>query len=133
MKPSGAVWDIFARTRKEPALHHIGDVLAPSSGLAKAYAYQMYQESVWHDMLAVARADIVTLVNDREPTGAAATGEGPWEIYGRRRGEEALTRLGAKARLAGAAAAYGQGWLEMAAFPAAKAARVLWKTAGKER
>ena len=46
-KPSGDVWDVFARTRDEKALHQVGDVRAPNEGLARAYAYQIYPQSPW--------------------------------------------------------------------------------------
>jgi 1,2-phenylacetyl-CoA epoxidase PaaB subunit len=62
-KPSGDVWDVFARTRDEPELHQIGDVIAPSLGLARAYAYQMYQESPWVEMIVARRSDIVTVID----------------------------------------------------------------------
>ena len=130
-KPSGAVWDVFAKTRKDKALHHIGDVLAPSPGLAKAYAYQMYQESTWQDMVAVARESIVTLVEDGEPTGARSGDAGQWEVYGRRRGEEALSFIGVhEGALATVLASHGAGWLEVAAFQGQDAVTVLAKGQG---
>ena len=62
-KPSGVVWDVFARTREEKALHQVGDVIAPNEGLARAYAYQMYQESPWVEMCLAPRADIVCVID----------------------------------------------------------------------
>jgi len=62
-KPSGEVYDVFARTRDETELHQIGDVIAPSPGLARAYAYQMYQESPWVEMIVVPRSEIVTIID----------------------------------------------------------------------
>ncbi|MGH2569770.1 MAG: hypothetical protein ACRDGR_01005, partial [bacterium] len=62
-KPSGTVWDVFARTRDEAELHQIGDVIAPTLGLARAYAYQMYQESPWVEMVVAPRAEIVTVID----------------------------------------------------------------------
>jgi hypothetical protein len=62
-KPSGTVFDVFARTRDEKELHQIGDVIAPSAGLARAYAYQMYQESPWVEMIVAPRAAVVTLID----------------------------------------------------------------------
>jgi 1,2-phenylacetyl-CoA epoxidase PaaB subunit len=62
-KPSGDVWDVFARTRDEKAVHQVGDVIAPTAGLARAYAYQMYQESPWVEMFVVPRADVVTVID----------------------------------------------------------------------
>jgi len=63
MKPSGTVFDVFARTRDEVEPHKIGDVIAPSLGLARAYAYQMYQESPWIEMIVAPRAKIVTVID----------------------------------------------------------------------
>jgi len=62
-KPSGPVWDVFARTRDEKALHQVGDVIAPTAGLARTYAYQMYQESPWVEMIVVQRSDVVTVID----------------------------------------------------------------------
>lgn len=62
-KPGGDVYDVFARTRDETELHQIGDVIAPSLGLARAYAFQMYQESPWVEMTVSPRQDIVTVVD----------------------------------------------------------------------
>jgi hypothetical protein len=62
-KPSGIVYDVFARTRDEKELHQVGDVIAPTLGLARAYAYQMYQESPWVEMMIAPRADIVTVID----------------------------------------------------------------------
>jgi 1,2-phenylacetyl-CoA epoxidase PaaB subunit len=62
-KPSGKVWDVYARTRDEKAVHQVGDVIAPSERLARAYAYQMYQESPWVEMIVMLREDVVTVID----------------------------------------------------------------------
>ncbi len=62
-KPSGTVYDVFARTRDEKELHQVGDVVAPTLGLARAYAYQMYQESPWVEMMIAPRATVVTVID----------------------------------------------------------------------
>lgn len=62
-KPTGDVFDVFARTRDEEELHLIGDVIAPSLGLARAYAFQMYQESPWVEMIVAPRERIVTVID----------------------------------------------------------------------
>jgi hypothetical protein len=62
-KPSGRVYDVFARTRDEPELHQVGDVIAPRPGLARAYAFQMYQESPWVEMIVAPRSEIVTVID----------------------------------------------------------------------
>lgn len=63
VKPSGDVYDVFARTRDEADLHQVGDVISPTQGLARAYAYQMYQESPWVEMMIAPREDIVTVID----------------------------------------------------------------------
>ena len=63
IKPSGTVYDVFARTRDEEDVHQIGDVIAPTPGLARAYAYQMYQESPWVEMIVAPRAEIVAVID----------------------------------------------------------------------
>lgn len=62
-KPTGTVFDVFARTKNESELHQIGDLVAPGRGLARAYAYQLYQESPWVEMTVAARQDIVTVID----------------------------------------------------------------------
>jgi len=62
-KPSGTVYDVFARTRDETELYQVGDVIAPGPGLARAYAYQMYQESPWVEMIVAPREDLVTVID----------------------------------------------------------------------
>ncbi|MCA9752922.1 MAG: hypothetical protein KC591_12075 [Gemmatimonadetes bacterium] len=57
------MYDVFARTRDESELHQVGDVIAPSQGLARAYAYQMYQESPWVEMVVAPRENIVTIID----------------------------------------------------------------------
>jgi hypothetical protein len=54
---------VFARTRDEKDIHQIGDVIAPSVGLAHAYAYQMYQESPWVEMIVAPREKILTVID----------------------------------------------------------------------
>jgi hypothetical protein len=41
----------------------VGDVIAPTLGLARAYAYQMYQESPWVEMMVAPRATIITVID----------------------------------------------------------------------
>jgi hypothetical protein len=62
-KPSGIVYDVYARTRDEKELHQVGDVIAPTVGLARAYAYQMYQESPWVEMFVAPRESVVTVID----------------------------------------------------------------------
>ena len=59
---AGQVYEVFAKFRKEEPLHHIGNVIAPDVGLAKTYAYTLYQEVTWSEMVVAPRAAIVTVI-----------------------------------------------------------------------
>ena len=56
---AGQVYEVFAKFRKEDALHHVGNVIAPTAGLAKSYAYALYQEVTWSEMVMAPRSDVV--------------------------------------------------------------------------
>ena len=64
LKPTGDVYDVYSKSTKDEFLKLNGDVIAPTAHLAKAYAYQMYQESTWVEMIAVARKDTVQIIDD---------------------------------------------------------------------
>lgn len=59
---AGEVYEVFASFREEDPLHHIGTVIAPDGGLAKTYAYTLYQEVTWSRMIVVPRSDVVTVI-----------------------------------------------------------------------
>tara|TARA_B100000029_G_C17576674_1_gene958364 strand:- start:526 stop:762 length:237 start_codon:yes stop_codon:yes gene_type:complete len=64
LKPTGDVYDVYSKSTRDEFLKLNGDVVAPSRHLAKAYAYQMYQESTWVEMIAVSRKDTVQIIDD---------------------------------------------------------------------
>ena len=59
---AGQVYEVFARFRKQEPLHHIGNVIAPSPQLARTYAYTLYQEVTWSEMIAVPRSEVISII-----------------------------------------------------------------------
>lgn len=57
----GKVYEVFAKFKREEPLRHIGTVIAPTADLAKMYAYKLYDEWTWREMLVVEREKIITL------------------------------------------------------------------------
>ena len=60
--PDGEVYEVFAKFLQEEPLRHIGRVIAPDEGLARTYAYTLYQEVTWSEMVIVPRRDIVNVI-----------------------------------------------------------------------
>lgn len=60
--PEGDVYEVFARFQAEEPLHHIGNVIADDDDLASMYAYTLYDEWGWREMIIVPRKAITTLV-----------------------------------------------------------------------
>ena len=58
----GDVYEVFATPRSSEPLHHVGSVIAVSPRLAGMYAYALYDEWGWSEMIIVPRAQIKTLV-----------------------------------------------------------------------
>ncbi|MEM7801352.1 MAG: hypothetical protein AAF633_19315 [Chloroflexota bacterium] len=55
------MYEVFARV-SEPALHHIGSVVAANEELAKMYAAKLYDEWGWREMMIIRRSDISVLI-----------------------------------------------------------------------
>ena len=58
----GEVYDVFAKIKPEDPLHHIGNVIAPDENLARVYAFTLYQEWSWSEMIVAPRRAVVTLI-----------------------------------------------------------------------
>jgi 1,2-phenylacetyl-CoA epoxidase PaaB subunit len=58
----GDVYEVFAKFNRDEPLHHIGTVSAEDPDLASVYAYTLYDEWGWREMIIVPRREIVTLV-----------------------------------------------------------------------
>ena len=62
LTPEGDVYEVFANIKAEDPLHHIGNVIASNPALASMYAYTLYNEWAWSEMIIVPRREIITLV-----------------------------------------------------------------------
>lgn len=60
--PEGEVYEVFAGFNREEPLRHIGNIVAHDPDLARLYAYTLYDEWSWSEMIIVPRRAIVTLV-----------------------------------------------------------------------
>jgi 1,2-phenylacetyl-CoA epoxidase PaaB subunit len=58
----GDIYEVFARFKLDEPLHHIGNVIAATADLARMYAYTMYDEWGWSEMIIVPRREMVTVV-----------------------------------------------------------------------
>lgn len=60
--PSGEIYDVFAKVKPEDPLHHVGTVIATEPDLARVYAFSLYQEWTWDEMIAVPRREIIRVI-----------------------------------------------------------------------
>ncbi len=56
------VYEVFARFKYDEPLHHVGSVTAPDEELAKTYAFNIYNEWAWIEMIVVRRDAIVHVI-----------------------------------------------------------------------
>ncbi|MGH2521072.1 MAG: hypothetical protein ACRDH2_01095 [Anaerolineales bacterium] len=59
---AGQVYDVFAKIKMEDPLHHVGNVIAPNANLARVYAFTLYQEWAWSEMIVVPRREVVPII-----------------------------------------------------------------------
>jgi hypothetical protein len=59
--PEGDIYEVFAKFKSDEPLHHIGNVIAPDDNLASMYAYTLYDEWGWSEMIIVPRREITIL------------------------------------------------------------------------
>lgn len=60
--PEGDVYEVFAKFQADEPLHHVGSVIAANRELARAYAFTLYNEWAWNEMIVVPRQDVIVLV-----------------------------------------------------------------------
>ena len=60
--PDGEVYEVFAKFQAGEPLHHIGSVIATDRELARMYAYTLYNEWAWSEMIIALRREIVTVI-----------------------------------------------------------------------
>lgn len=58
----GDVYEVFAKFQSDEPLHHIGNVVAADPELASMYAYTLYNEWTWSELIIVPRRDIATVI-----------------------------------------------------------------------
>jgi 1,2-phenylacetyl-CoA epoxidase PaaB subunit len=57
-----ASYEVFARHDSEPELAHIGQVQAANDEDAVVFAFTLYDERKWQDMIVVPRSAMTTLI-----------------------------------------------------------------------
>jgi 1,2-phenylacetyl-CoA epoxidase PaaB subunit len=60
--PAGEVYEVFAKNRLEDKLHHVGTVFAPDAELGRVYAFTIYQEWAWAEMIIAPRHAIISII-----------------------------------------------------------------------
>jgi 1,2-phenylacetyl-CoA epoxidase PaaB subunit len=60
--PEGDVYEVFAKFQADEPLHHIGSVIATDLELARMYAYTLYNEWAWNEMIIAPRRDIRSII-----------------------------------------------------------------------
>jgi 1,2-phenylacetyl-CoA epoxidase PaaB subunit len=60
--PAGEVYEVFAKNKLEDTLHHIGTVFAPDAELGRVYAFTIYQEWAWAEMIIAPRHAIISII-----------------------------------------------------------------------
>ena len=58
----GDVYEVFAKFQADEPLHHVGSVIAANRDLARAYAFTLYNEWAWDEMVIASREAVVTLI-----------------------------------------------------------------------
>jgi 1,2-phenylacetyl-CoA epoxidase PaaB subunit len=61
-KNGAQIYEVFARFKYDEPLHHIGTVTAPDEDLAKAYAFNTYNEWAWIEMIIVPRQEVIHVI-----------------------------------------------------------------------
>ncbi|MGH7545513.1 MAG: phenylacetic acid degradation b [Gemmatimonadota bacterium] len=64
---SDPVWEVFARKAREDRLQHVGSVHASDGALAAVYAWKIYDEERWFEMLVAPRAAFVSVNRAEAP------------------------------------------------------------------
>ena len=59
---AGEIYDVFAKVKSEDPLYQVGSVIAPEPDLARVYAFSLYQEWNWYEMIAVPRREIIPVI-----------------------------------------------------------------------
>jgi 1,2-phenylacetyl-CoA epoxidase PaaB subunit len=61
------LFEVFARQKREDRFEHIGTISAPNPALARAYAWQTYDEQKWFEMAVAPREAFEAVNRDEAP------------------------------------------------------------------
>ena len=59
------IYEVFAKVKPEEPLRHCGNVMATDLDGAKVYAYKMYDEFPWTEMVIIPRREAVTIIRTK--------------------------------------------------------------------
>jgi 1,2-phenylacetyl-CoA epoxidase PaaB subunit len=59
------IYEVFAKVKAEDPLRHCGNVMATDPEGAKVYAYKMYDEFPWTEMVVVPRREMVSVIKTK--------------------------------------------------------------------
>ncbi len=59
------IYEVFARVKDEEPLRHCGNVMATDQDGAKVYAYKMYDEFPWTEMVVIPRRKMITVIRTK--------------------------------------------------------------------
>ena len=58
-------YEVFAKAKPEEPLRHCGNVMATDEEGAKVYAYKMYDEFSWTEMVVIPRGKMITVIRTK--------------------------------------------------------------------
>lgn len=59
------IYEVFAKVKPEEPLRHCGNVMATDPDGAKVYAYKMYDEFPWTEMVVIPRRAMITIIKTK--------------------------------------------------------------------
>jgi 1,2-phenylacetyl-CoA epoxidase PaaB subunit len=59
------IYEVFAKVKAEEPLRHCGNVMAADPDGAKVYAYKMYDEFPWTEMIVIPRREMITVIKTK--------------------------------------------------------------------
>ena len=59
------IYEVFARVKVDEPLRHCGNVMATDQEGAIVYAYKMYDEFPWTEMVVIPRREMVTIIRTK--------------------------------------------------------------------
>ena len=63
--PDIEIYEVFAKVKANEPLRHCGNVMASDAEGAKVYAYKMYDEFPWTEMVVIPRREMITVIKTK--------------------------------------------------------------------